>query len=430
MKLKEKICYGTGIIPGAVSATIISLYLLYFCTDVLGLAALAVGAIILIANIFDIVTDLLIMNFVDSHPTKFGTYRPWLFSVIPMGICLFLLFSTPSFLDSNTKKLIWVAILYFLLVPIFGTAYLCPFISLRTRLTNDHKEQIQLGSAASFFENIGQLVAVILITQLVIYRDILSLSNWRLCVAIMLAIMIINILICVFGTKEKITATEKKVNIFAGIKVLIKNASFLKVVAMLSVIYIPWMAYSSLLTYFCAYNLGHEEWMTYVAIFSLLFSALMSFVISPLAAKIGKKSTITLCCAALLLSAVVFVFTNNIWLLLVFCMIKDFGQMGIYICSFSYIPEIDERTRNLSKFAITGLIVGITSAISKIGSAIGSYSASAVLTLGSYDASLAAQSDSTLAFIRYSVVALYVLASVIIFFINKNGVFGKEKPQT
>lgn len=101
--------------------------------------------------------------------------------------------------------------------------------------------------------------------------------------------------------------------------------------------------------------------------------------------------------------------------------------MGIYICSFSYIPEIDERTRNLSKFAITGLIVGITSAISKIGYAIGSYSASAVLTLGNYDASLAAQSDSTLAFIRYSVVVLYVLASVIIFFINKNGVFGKEK---
>ena len=422
MKKSEKICYGVGMVPEAMITTIVSLYLLYFSTEILGLKASAVGLILLLANMLDVVTDLILMNFVDRQKTRFGTYRPWLALAVPMALCLLLIFLFPGFLHSDTQKLLWIGVLYFLMVPVFETAYLCPYFSLRLRLSADRNDQVRLSSASTVFENLGQLLAVLLAVVLVSGRSMSDLSNWRSCTLCIVAVSALCAGICFFGTKERIEPSEKPVPLLSAIRILWKERPFLRVVAMMIVLYIPWTTYSALMAYFCTYNLGHEEWMNPVALLSLAFSVGVGLVVSPIVRRIGKQRMVTLCTLILALSALLFLFVKDFPTLLLFCAVKDFGQTGIYICAHAYIPEVNTKVQREQKIAVAGLIVGIASAFAKIGLALGDYCSSIVLSAGGYDAALAVQPDSMLGWIRYSVCVLYLAAAVVIYGINRKDI--------
>lgn len=421
MKKLEKICYGIGIMPEAMVTTIVSLYLLFFSTEILGLRADAVGLILLLANMLDIVTDLAIMNFVDRRTTRFGTYRPWLVSAVPMSVCLMLIFLFPGFLRSDTQKLLWIGVLYFLMVPMLETAYLCPYFSLRIRISADKQDQVRLSSSSSIFENLGQLLAVLLAVVLVSGK-MADLASWRACTVSIIVLTVLCTAACFFGTQERIRVEQKPTRFLPAIRLLLQEAPFLRVIAMLIILYIPWTMYSSILAYFCTYNLGHEEWMNLIALISLAFSAGVGLLVSPIVRRIGKKKMIAVCTMLLAVSAVIFAFVTNFGTLLLFCAVKDFGQTGIYICTHAYVPEINTKVRSEKKLAATGLIIGIASAFAKIGLALGNYCSSVVLTVGGYDAALSMQSAATLGWIRFSVCALYLAAAGVLYLINRKGI--------
>ena len=123
----------------------------------------------------------------------------------------------------------------------------------------------------------------------------------------------------------------------------------------------------------------------------------------------------------LLIASSVFAFANSLWTMLLFCMIKDFALMSIYITLFAHVPEIDKAISQKAKLTVTGIMFGIVSALAKIGTAIGNYFSSAVLTLGDYNAKLSVQADKTLLWLRFSIVVTYALAAVIILAINRKG---------
>ncbi len=421
MKKIQSLFYGFGMIPEAMINTIVSLYLLFFATDILGLKSSVAGTVIFLANLFDILSDLFIMNFVDRHPTRFGTYRPWLFLALPMTVCLMLIFWGSGFLHTETGKILWIGCLYFLMVPIFGTSYLCPYLSLRTRMSREPKDQLRLSSSCSVFENIGQLAAAFFAMILVANRSYTDFNNWRNLTVTIICISAVCIIVTFFGTRENYTPIEKKVNFRVGIRALLGNRSFRKVIATLIVVYIPWTMYSSLLTYFCTNNLGHSEWMPIISLSGLAFSALFGVFVPSIVNRLGKKMMIIVSCIMIILSSAVFAFANSLWSMLLFCAIKDFGLMSIYITLFAHVPEIDKSISRTAKLTVTGIMFGIVSALAKIGTAVGNYFSSAVLTLGDYNAKLSVQADKTLLWLRFSIVVTYALAAVIILAINRKG---------
>ena len=421
MKKSEYICYGIGIIPEAMISTVVSLYLLFFSTEILGLKSSAVGLILLLANILDIVTDIIIMNFVDKKKTRFGIYRPWLISAIPMAICMMLIFLFPDFLENSTQKLLWIGALYFLMIPLFETAYLDPYYSLRIRISSDKNDQVRLSSANTVFENLGQLLAVLL-AAILISGKTAELSDWRACTLCIVGISVLCTAVCFFGTKERAEQEEKPIRFLPAIRILLREAPFFRVISSLIILYIPWAMYSSILAYFCTYNLGHEEWMNPIALASLAFSVVVGLAASPVVRRIGKKKMIGVCTVILAISAVMFAFVKDLPTLLLFCIIKDIGQTGAYICIHAYVPEVNTKVMTENKIAVTGLIIGIISAFGKIGLALGNYFSSAVLTVGGYDAALSVQSAATLDWIRFSVCALYLFAAVFVFLINRKGI--------
>ncbi|HSJ39227.1 MAG TPA: MFS transporter, partial [Planococcus sp. (in: firmicutes)] len=79
--------YGTGFFGVILVWTLVGTFLTFYYTDVAGISAGVVGTLMLVARLFDGVTDLGMGTLVDRTKSKHGKARPWiLWMGIPLGV--------------------------------------------------------------------------------------------------------------------------------------------------------------------------------------------------------------------------------------------------------------------------------------------------------------------------------------------------------
>lgn len=143
--IKEKIGYALGdAAAGGITWKIMSIAFPLFFTNVFGLTFADAALLMLIARMFDVVTDPLMGSIADRTQSKWGTYRPWLiFGAIPYGLVFALLLYTPDF-DPTTKR-IYAYTIYLLMMALY-TLVNVPYGSLLGVMTDDADERNQFSS--------------------------------------------------------------------------------------------------------------------------------------------------------------------------------------------------------------------------------------------------------------------------------------------
>lgn len=143
--LKEKIGYALGdAAAGGITWKVMSIAFPLFFTNVFGLTIADTATLMLIARMFDVVTDPLMGSLADRTQTRWGTYRPWLlFGAVPLGLVFALLLYTPNF--GPVGKRIWAYSLYLLMMVVY-TAVNVPYGSLLGVMTDDDNEKNQFSS--------------------------------------------------------------------------------------------------------------------------------------------------------------------------------------------------------------------------------------------------------------------------------------------
>jgi GPH family glycoside/pentoside/hexuronide:cation symporter len=144
-KLSEKIGYALGdAAAGGITWKVMSIAFPLFFTNIFGLTVADTATLMLIARMFDVVTDPLMGMLADRTQSRWGTYRPWLiFGAIPFGLIFALLLYTPEF--GPTGKRIWAYTLYLLMMVVY-TAVNVPYGSLLGVMTTDDNEKNQFSS--------------------------------------------------------------------------------------------------------------------------------------------------------------------------------------------------------------------------------------------------------------------------------------------
>ena len=144
-KLREKIGYALGdAAAGGITWKVMSIAFPLFFTNVFGLTVADTATLMLIARMFDVVTDPLMGTLADRTQSRWGTYRPWLiFGAVPLGLVFALLLYTPDF--GPTGKRIWAYTLYLLMMVVY-TAVNVPYGSLLGVMTEDDNEKNQFSS--------------------------------------------------------------------------------------------------------------------------------------------------------------------------------------------------------------------------------------------------------------------------------------------
>ena len=80
LSLKQKIAFGLGAIGKDMVYALSASYVMYYYQDLLGINPAFVGLILMIARVFDAVNDPFMGIVVAKTKTKWGRFRPWLFT--------------------------------------------------------------------------------------------------------------------------------------------------------------------------------------------------------------------------------------------------------------------------------------------------------------------------------------------------------------
>ena len=145
IRFSEKIGYALGdAAAGGITWKVMSIAFPIFFTSIFGLTVADTATLMLIARLFDVVTDPLMGSLADRTQSRWGTYRPWLiFGAVPLGLVFALLLYTPEL--GPAGKRIWAYSLYLLMMAVY-TAVNVPYGSLLGVMTSDDNAKNQFSS--------------------------------------------------------------------------------------------------------------------------------------------------------------------------------------------------------------------------------------------------------------------------------------------
>ncbi len=153
--------YGLGQAAEGLKNEAYTVFLLFYYTTVVGLSGALAGQAILIALVFDAVTDPLVGAFSDKLETRWGRRHPLLFaSALPLPVFFYLTFTPPEGL-SQFGLFAWLTSLT-VLTRASMTLFHVPHLALGAELTTDYEERSGIVTLQMLFARVGSGVANIL----------------------------------------------------------------------------------------------------------------------------------------------------------------------------------------------------------------------------------------------------------------------------
>ena len=177
------------------------IHLVFFYSDIVGVAAGLIGIAALLANSWDAVSDPVMGILSDRTHSRFGRRRIYLLlGAAPLGLCVFLLWSPPGGLTE--RGLFWYALGVLFLLFTFLTVCSVPHMALGAELSYDPHQRAQVYGARYIAENGGALVAA---TVPFIYLDRVgnARGGYTLVGAVTSVVLVSLLIVSFITTREK-----------------------------------------------------------------------------------------------------------------------------------------------------------------------------------------------------------------------------------
>ena len=144
LKFSEKLGYGLGDAASNFFFQAFNVFLLYYYTDVFGLAPAAVGTMFMVTKMIDAFSDPAMGLLADRTRTRWGKYRPYLLTMaVPYGILGYAMFIGPEL--SPTGKLAYAYVTYSLMMLAY-TAINIPYSALMGVISPSSDERVKVST--------------------------------------------------------------------------------------------------------------------------------------------------------------------------------------------------------------------------------------------------------------------------------------------
>ena len=157
--------YSSGNFGFALLGLVVAVNLQFFYTDYVGLSAGLVSWSLLVARMFDAVTDPVMGYLSDRANTRIGRRRPFfLGAALPLAAAFYLLFTPPEVGDPATSQPLLLAYMLsmYVLTYMLWTIGAVPYYSLGAELTDDYAERVKVIALRETFSLTGLLAATVL----------------------------------------------------------------------------------------------------------------------------------------------------------------------------------------------------------------------------------------------------------------------------
>ena len=379
--LKEKIGYALGdAAAGGITWKVMSIAFPLFFTNMFGLTVADTAALMLVARMFDVVTDPLMGSLADRTQSRWGTYRPWLiFGAIPLGLVFALLLYTPDL--GPVGKRIYAYTLYLLMMAVY-TAVNVPYGSLLGVMTSDDNEKNQFSSfrmVGAYAMGFITLLSFPYLQKMVGGSDQHQYAVLGAALGLLAALMT---LACGLLTKERLKPVRAEKFTFKPFADLFKNKPwiYLTLIGICTNFFNGFRyAVAGYLMEYCLHGdvtvsgliINYTVFMTFGEVTCMIFGG-----VSPVfTKKVGsKRKAFVIAALICLISSVVFFFVpmdpKYIWVMVGIVIITSVG-VGLYSpLLWSMYADVADYATEKNGTSSTGLIFSSGTMAQKFGTAI------------------------------------------------------------
>lgn len=209
LSLATRLAYGVGAVANAVKTRGLTIFLMIFYNQVVGLPAETVGGILMVALLFDAFIDPTVGQISDNFRSKLGRRHPFMYvAALPVSVAYFLLWNPPK--DWSHEAIAGYLLACLLTVRLFDTFFELPHNALAPELAKDYHERTKLLSLRAVFTVAGGLGMTVMAYQVflkehadgtggVLSRD--GYLSYSICAALMIFTVI---LVSTRGTQDQI----------------------------------------------------------------------------------------------------------------------------------------------------------------------------------------------------------------------------------
>lgn len=259
LRLREQAGYGIGDFGFNLYWANISAFLLIFYTDVMGLAAAAVGTMILVTRVFDAVTDPLMGAIADRTRTRFGRFRPYLlWGALPLACAGVLTWTVPDLGD--TGRLVWAYVTFSVMMLAY-TVLSTPYSALSAVMTSDGQQRTTLISFRFIAAFAGTTVVNAFTLDLVRWfgggNDALG---WQLTLGLYGVVASLLFATVFFSTRERITPPpQQRSDVRQDLRDLLDNRPWMVLFVLALVIMVTIVMRSGATVYYLKYYVERPE---------------------------------------------------------------------------------------------------------------------------------------------------------------------------
>ncbi|WP_017470399.1 MFS transporter [Amphibacillus jilinensis] len=416
LKVREKFSYGFGNLAANLLITTANTFIVYFYTEIAGIAVATVGTMLLLARIFDGLTDLGMGIVVDKTTSKHGKARPWLlWMAIPYGLAIILLFSAPNF--GPTGTIVYAFITYMLALSFIYTAATVPYNAMIGTLTNDQVERGQLSVSRTAF-GFGGALLVNLVTLPVVSAYGGGQLGWFL-MALTYGVFASILLILNFkNTKERVILTKddeklKKTPIKQGIKALVKNKYWLIVISVMLVTFIN-SGLSGVNVYYAEYILGNPNLVGAMGMAQFLPVIIMMLIMGPLMKRFTNKALcITGAITLIVASFIVLINPDSLTIVMIGLVLRGVGSAPMLAATFAMLGDTVDYGEWKTGVRSEGLTFSAATFGEKVGTGLGGMLLGVMMGIGGYVGGQAIQAEAALQSIKSVFIFVPIVAGII-----------------
>lgn len=367
--------FGLGTIGRDMLYSLVSMYLLFYLTDILNLPDSTMwwmAGIFTVLRVFDALNDPIMGFLVDNTHSRFGKFKPWIAIGGLIGGILTVLFFTDFGLRGTAFIIVFVLI--YLVWDITYGANDIAYWSMLPSLSIDQKEREKIGSFARICANIGLFACVV---------GILPITNalggdkkaWFIFAVAVVLITWLFLCFTLFGVRENraIVNKQEKTSLKEMFVVLFKNDQLMFTAISMALFMIGYCTTTSFGVYFFKYAFKNEG-MYSVFAGVLGISQLAALTVFPFfSKKFNRKQLYTAATVLVVLGYIVFFFAPmNMIVIGIAGMLIFVGQAFIQLLMLMFLTDTIEYGQLKLGKRNESITFSVQPFINKIGGAIAS----------------------------------------------------------
>ena len=436
---RQRIGFSAGDLAQNLIYQTVSIWLLFFYTNIYGLKPNVSAVMFLVVRIIDVIWDPVVGAFIDKANPRWGKYRSWLiFAGIPLAA-----FAMLCFWNGFSGSLLYAYITYVGMSMCF-TLINVPYGALNSSLTRDTDEITILTSVRMLFANLAGLIIKTLPLVIAIfapkvynadtgkmeavYNTPESATAWFITMSIFALTGLALLIFCFFESKERIVMDAKDTE---NVKVsdlwmeLVRNRP-LRVLSIFFIVAFTTMSVSNAAdSYFMTYNVGATPLM--MTVFMWL-GTIPAFVFMPMVPAIKKKVgkagmfrlflTISVVGMVLMYAIVSVPALKTCFPLL--CIVQFIKSAGVLVATgymWALVPEVVTFGEYTTGRRVAAIVNALICIFMKAGMALGGVIPGLVLAWVGFDAAAKAQTPLAEQGILWLVTLIPALLFVVAIFV-------------